>query len=464
MITYPTIPENIVVHLGAPDADAPNVIVSFSDYIKNVASSEIYPTWPREAIEANVLAEISVALNRIYTRYYRSRGNDFDITSSPAYDQTFIYGRNVYDNISTVVDEVFDSYIRRNGYVEPLFATFCDGYEVNCEGLSQWGSLSLANEGLLAEEILRRYYGNDIEIVRNVPIENVTESAPAVPLREGDTGNKVEILQRRLNRISVNFPGIPKIASADGFFDSDTTAAVLKFQEVFDLVPDGIVGKATWNSVQFIYNSVKELSTLNSEGLKIEELQVQYPGELRRTQSSAGVLTLQYYLDYISLFVNTVLPTKIDGDFGPNTESSVISYQKTYGFTENGVVGELLWNSIQNTYYSLISSIDYRFREGDTLPFPGRVLRIGVAGEDVRALQEYLNFIAKSYPRIPVITVDGDYGEATARAVRAFKELFNIPSDPERVSLQTWNAITSVYEDLYRGNTVNVGQYPGYEI
>ena len=464
MISYPTIPQNIVVHLGAPDDSAQNVNVSFSDYIKNVASSEIYPTWPREAIEANVLAQISVALNRIYTAYYRSRGNDFDITSSPAYDQTYIHGRNVYDNISNVVDEIFDSYIRRAGYVEPLFATFCDGYEVSCNGLSQWGSLSLAKEGLSAEEILRRYYGNDIEIVREVPVENVVESAPAVPLREGDTGNKVEILQRRLNRISVNFPGIPKISSPDGFFGSDTTAAVLKFQEVFDLVPDGIVGRGTWNSVQFIYNSVKELSSLNSEGLRVEELSTQYAGELRRGQSSAGVLTLQYYLGYISLFINTVIPTEIDGAFGANTESSVLSYQKTYGFTENGVVDEVLWNSIQNTYYSLLSSIDYRFREGDTLPFPGRVLRIGIAGEDVRALQQYLNFISETYTQIPRISVDGDYGEATARAVRAFKELFNIPGDPERVSLQTWYAITSVYEDLYRGNTVNSGQFPGYEI
>ena len=158
MISYPTIPEKIVVHLGAPDSDAENVSENFSDYIKNVASSEIFPTWPREAIRANVLAQISVALNRVYTEFYRSRGKNFDITSSPAYDQTYVYQRNIYDSVSEIVDEIFNSYIKRQNFVEPLFATFCDGVEVQCSGLEQWGSVELANQGLEAFEILRKRY------------------------------------------------------------------------------------------------------------------------------------------------------------------------------------------------------------------------------------------------------------------------------------------------------------------
>ena len=152
----PRIPEQIVVHIGSPDSDGINVTESFADYIKNVASSEIYPTWPEEALRANILAQISVALNRVYTEFYRSRGYNFDITSSPAYDQTYVYGRDIFGNISEIVDEIFDSYIRRQEFIEPLFATFCDGVEVSCNGLSQWGSVELANRGLDYFSILQK--------------------------------------------------------------------------------------------------------------------------------------------------------------------------------------------------------------------------------------------------------------------------------------------------------------------
>lgn len=464
MIVYPVIPENIVIHLGAPNEDAPNVTESFAGYIKNVASSEIYPTWPREAIKANVLAQISVALNRVYTEYYRSQGKDFDITSSPAYDQTYVYQRNVYENVSEIVDEIFNSYIRRIGYVEPLFATFCDGIEVECDGLTQWGSVELANQGMDAFEILKRFYGDDIELVRDVQVGNINESAPTVPLREGDTGAEIERIQRKLNRISTNFPGIPKIYPVDGFFDKSTTDAVKKFQEVFDLQADGIVGRATWYEIQFVYNAVKKLQSVNSEGLRIEELSTQYTNELKAGDASSGVIALQYYLEYIALFVDTVVSPSVDGAFGPLTEESVKSFQRTYGLPETGVVNREVWTAIQNTYYEIIASVPYVFSENTTLPFPGRVLREGLFGDDVRALQEYLNFIAKSYTSIPTVTVDGDFGPATARAVSEFKRLFDIPGDPERVSVQTWNAITGIYDDLYNGNRAIEGQFPGYEV
>ena len=464
MIEYPIIPETIVVHLGAPGDNGQNVTVNFADYIKNVASSEIYPTWPEEAIKANIYAQISVAMNRVYTEFYRSNGRNFDITNSPAYDQTFIYQRNIYDNISAIVDEIFNSYIRRVGNIEPLFATFCDGVEVNCDGLTQWGSVTLANQGLDAFSILQNFYGNDIELVTDVPVDSIPQSAPRIPLKEGDTGRSVELIQRKLNRISKNFPGIPKIYPADGFFDKSTTDAVIKFQEVFDLTPDGIVGSGTWNRIQFIYNSVKELSSINSEGLRIEDLSTQYGSELSVGDSSPGVLTLQYYLGYISLFVPTVTATAIDGDFGEGTRNSVISYQKTYGLSETGVVDEVVWNSIQNTYYSFLQSIDYEFTEGTTLPFPGRVLRVGIEGEDVRALQQYLNYISDYYQGIPKLNADGVYGALTAEAVNAFNTVFGLPGSNGRVSAQVWYAITSIYEDLFNGRTVNSGQYPGYEL
>ena len=448
---YPKIPEKIVIHLGAPSSDAMNVTENFSDYIKNVASSEIYPTWPREALKANIIAQISVALNRVYTEFYRSSGRDFDITSSPAYDQTYVYGRDIFSNISEIVDEIFNSYIRQEGVLEPLFAEFCDGVEVNCKGLSQWGSVELANGGLGFFDILKRYYGNDIELVTDVAIENITSSAPLVDISEGDQGRDVELIQIRLNRISENFPGIPKIKRVDAFFDTETTRAVEKFQEIFDLDVDGIVGKATWYRIQFIYNAVKQLYSLNSEGLRIADLDTRFEDTMKVGDRSSGVITVQYYLSYIALFISTVTPPTVDGVFGEGTREAVISFQKTYGLYESGVVDRVVWDRIERVYQDLLSQMPYQFSPGTILPFPGRVLREGIVGNDVRALQEYLDYISDRYTEIPKIAIDGIYGPDTARAVSEFKRIFNIPGDPERVSAQTWNAITNIYDDLYSG-------------
>lgn len=460
----PRIPEQIVVHLGSPDSDAQNVSVSFADYIKNVASSEVYPTWPEEALRANILAQISVALNRVYTEFYRSRGYNFDITNSPAYDQTFVYGRDIFANISELVDEIFDSYIRREEFIEPLFAEFCDGVEVRCNGLYQWGSVTLAEEGLDYFSILQNYYGNDIVLEQNVPVENIPSSAPPVTLREGDTGRDVELIQRKLNRISTNFPGIPKIYPTDGFYGSSTTDAVRKFQEVFNLEQDGLVGRATWNQIQFIYNAVKKLYTVNSEGIRISEVTTRFTDNMSEGSSGEGVLQVQYYLSYIALFVPTVIEAALDGSYGPATANAVRSFQRTYGLEETGVVDRATWDRMENVYFEIVSEIDYEFFGGRILPYPGRVLREGIEGNDVRVLQEYLNYISTSYPDIPRVNVDGVFGPSTAEQVRSFKSLFDIPGTPDRVNAPAWNAIASIYDDLYTGGSVNEGQFPGYTI
>ena len=460
----PKIPEQIVVHLGSPDSDAMNVTESFADYIKNVASSEIFPTWPEEALKANILAQISVALNRVYTEFYRSRGYYFDITNSPAYDQTYVYGRDIFSNVSEIVDEIFDSYIRRPDFIEPLFAEFCDGIEVSCNGLSQWGSVTLAEEGKTYIEILQNYYGSDIIIETNVPVENVVGSAPPVTLREGDTGRDVELIQRKLNRISANFPGIPKIFPTDGFYSGSTTEAVKKFQEVFDLDVDGLVGRATWNQIQAIYNAVKKLYSVNSEGLRISDVNTRYTSTLSEGSSGEGVLNVQYYLSYIALFIPSVIAANLDGSFGPATTNAVKSFQRTYGLTETGVVDRLTWDRMEEVYYSIVGEIDYEFYGGRILPFPGRILREGIEGNDVRVLQEYLNFISNSYPGIPKVNVDGVFGPSTARQVAAFKQLFNLPGTEDRVNAIVWNSIANVYDDLFNGANVSQGQYPGYDI
>ena len=239
-MALPTIPENITVHLGPPSANAENVTVPFIHYIANVASSELYPTWPEAALRANITAQVTFALNRVYTEYYRSRGYDFDITNSTAYDQAYVNGRSIFENVRRIVGEIFTTYIRRENSVEPLFAQFCDGIQVTCNGLSQWGSVSLANDGLSPADILRYYYGNNIVFMENTPVAGSSVSAPPFPLSLGSFGNNVRAVQLRLNRISNNFPSIPKIALTDGIFSTDTEAAVRRFQEVFGLTPDGV--------------------------------------------------------------------------------------------------------------------------------------------------------------------------------------------------------------------------------
>lgn len=464
MPTTPAIPETVTVHLGAPDSDAQNVTVSFPDYIKNVASSEIYPTWPESAIRANIYAEISYALNRIYTRYYPSRGFDFDITNSTAFDQSFVYGRDIFENISTIVDEIFNSYLRRRGSIEPLFAAYCDGVRVTCDGLSQWGSVALANEGLTPYEILTAYYGDDIDIVTDAPIGDAPFAPPLAPIREGDIGAGTELIQRRLNRISANFPAIPKIYPVNGVFGASTTEAVKEFQRIFDLTPDGVVGPATYYRILYIYNGIKRLAELNSEGLTLGEISTQYPSLLQNGSQGVGVSVLQYYLSYIAEFVPTVPTVSEDGFFGDQTEAAVRAFQSTYGLPADGIVGELTWRELTDVYRGLIASLPLEYTEGVTLPYPGAALSRGSRGDAVRVLQEYLAFIAESYDSLPTLSPDGVFGDATEAAVIAFQRLFSLPDTSGVVGSVTWDAIADVYEDLYRGYRAKEGQFPGYTI
>ncbi len=463
MPELPSIPEFITVHLGAPDTSAPNITLPFAEYIANTASSEIYPTWPENAIRANIYAQISFALNRIYTEFYRSRGYDFDITNSTAFDQSFVNGRNVFQNVQRIVDEIFNSYIRRRGNIEPLFAAYCDGVEVQCNGLSQWGSVSLAQEGYTPYQILQYYYGNDIDIISNAEVEGITPSAPPFPLSLGSSGDRVRVLQLRLNRISDNYPSIPKIATVDGIFAEDTEAAVVRFQEIFSLSPDGIVGNATWYAVNRIYNAVKRLNELDSEGIRLEEVTKQYPGVLSLGSNGLGVSNLQYFLLYLSQFYSSITPISIDGVFGNETRESVISAQKTFGLTQDGVVGEITWNAIYNAYRGIVEEIPLRYVEGNTIPFPGLILRIGSDNDSVLLLQQYLNVIASVFPEVNSVELTGYFGTQTDRAVKSVQTLAGLEPNGV-VGAITWDVVTSLYNDIVNGSRLNEGQYPGFEI
>ena len=463
MPNTPIIPTYITVHLGAPDSDAPNVTVPFADYIKNVASSEIYPTWPESAIRANIYAQISYALNKIYTEYYRSLGYDFDITNSTAIDQSFVYGRDVFDNISEITDDIFNNYIVRSGSVEPLFTTYCDGRKLRCDGLEQWGTVDLANQGLTPFQILQYYYGDNIEIVNNAPVQNIMESYSGVPLSLGSIGNDVKNIQVRLNRISKNYPSIPKINPANGVFGESTENAVKEFQRIFNLDTDGIVGRGTWYRIQAIFGAVKRLNELASEGITLQEISEIFNIELREGDTGAEVYELQFILNLIGNYNEEIPSPAIDGIFGAGTKEAVIAFQRLYGFTQNGIVTPALWEQLLDTYAGIIASLPSGYFSSVTLPYPGRVLRISSQGEYVSALQEYLNYIAATYNEIPTIAVDGIYGSGTENAVRAYQNLFGIP-ETGFVGAVTWNAITSTYRDLYDGTLASEGQYPGYEL
>jgi len=459
----PFIPEFITVHLGPPDSNSPNVTLPFADYIANVASSEVYPTWPESALRANIYAQISFALNRIYTEYYRSRGYDFDITNSIAIDQSFVNGRDIFDNVQSIVNDIFDSYLRRQGNVEPLFAQYCDGIEVMCNGLSQWGSLDLANRGYSPYEIITYYYGDDIDIVQDAPVQGISASVPSYPLQLGSTGDDVRSIQIRLNRISSNFPAIPKISPPFGVFADSTDAAVRKFQEIFGLTPDGIIGRATWYKIQNIYNSVKRLNALNSEGITLEEITQQFPSVLSEGSRGIGVTSLQYYLDYLSDFYDTIPSVAADGVFGPSTTSAVIAAQNAFGLTPDGVVGEETWRAIYNAYIGIVRTIPIEYRDGNVIPFPGVFLTIGSESEAVRVIQEYLNYISEFYPEIPSVNPTGYYGQITQESVTAFQEQFGLPSTGT-VGPVTWDRIADLYSDLYNGSNISRGQFPGYNI
>ena len=440
----PIVPEFITVHLGKPNAAARNVRVPFAQYIKNVASSEIYPTWPENALRANIYAEITFALNRVYTEHYRSRGYDFDITNSTQFDQYYVEGRDIFENISRVVDDIFNDYIVKQGQIQPYFTQYCAG---TCEGLSQWGTVALANQGYTPYRILQYYYGNDIDIVKNAPIKSNTTTYPGTPLRLGTGGEDVIEIQRELNRIAANYPSIPKISGSRGYFEQTTQNAVRQFQHIFNLESDGVVGKDTWYKIKRIYNGIKGLSELYSEGITISEAERKYEKVLKKGSRGSSVKILQYYLCFLSYF-NLKLPyVAVDGIFGDETRDAVLAFQSLYGLDVDGLVGRDTWDMIQNAYAGVLTSLPDEYRSYSSLLYPGYIITTGASGKVVEQLQTYLKTIAANNPSIPDVTVGGYYGEETKKAVLAVQKLEGIEQNGQ-VGVLTWNAIVNLYNQF----------------
>ncbi len=376
------IPNPITVHMGTPDSTASNIQVSFPDYVKNVASSEIYPTWPEAALRANIYAIITFALNRVYTEWYRAKGYSFDITNSTAYDQYFVYGRPVYESISRIVDQIFNEYVRRQGQNAPYFTSFCNGTTANCAGLSQWGTVTLANQGYTPIRILRYYYPDDIEIAETNAVSNVVTSYPGTPLRVGSTGLDVQTIQTYLNRIRRNYPAIPVITDETGVFGDSTRAAVTKFQSIFNLATDGVVGKATWYKISNLYTAVTRLAELNSEGNSLGIGTVPPSTVLRQGSRGQDVLTLQYLLDVIAEYYSGIPSPGQDGIFGNNTREAVIAYQRQMGLAADGIVGQDTWNSLYRTYQGISQNVPPSNPAPNPVPDPENVITYAVRPGD----------------------------------------------------------------------------------
>lgn len=466
VIISPYVPEYITVHLGPPNSNAQNVTILFSDYIKNVASSEIYPTWEDSALYANIYAQISFALNRVYLEYYMSQGYNFNITSSTAIDQNFQLGRNIFENISYIVDEIFNDYIRRIGVTEPLAARYCNGTTVTCEGMSQWGSQNLARQGYTSIQILRYYYGNNIELVTDAPIMGIRNSYPGTPIRRGSQGPSVIVIQTSLNRISQNYPLIPKISPVDGIFGPNTENAVRTFQGIFNLTRDGIVGKATWYRIVNLYTGILRLSELESEGQRLFGISFEYPDAISEGNTGEKVLLLQYMLSVINEFQLNIPFVAITGEFGPETKNAVTEFQKVNNLPETGVVGDDTWDAIYNVYSGIVNNT-FTFRNispVQTVPFPGYTLKLGSRGEYVIYLQQYLNEISLVYNDfIDPPPINGAYDQKTLLAVTQFQALFSLPKTGE-VNRLTWNTISNIYKDVLADRVPTPRQYPGYEL
>ena len=420
------VPKKITVHLARPAVSAANVTVSFQDYIANVASSEVYPTWPEQALRANILAQISLALNRIWTEWYPSRGYSFNITNSPGVDQAYVRGRTVFAVMERLTAELFNTYVRRTGDTEPYYTEYCDGKSVTCPGMKQWGTVDRAKEGKSALEILRYYYGSRVQLVTTNNIASIPQSYPGSPLRRGSTGTAVNVLQKQLSRIAKDYPSFGKPAIT-GTFDEATENSVKKFQKQFSLTVDGVVGQTTWQELYAEWVNAQS----DAGGTA-------YPGTALRTGSRGNAVRLvQFWLRLAAENYTGLSNVTVDGSFGSGTASAVRAFQRLFGLTADGVVGAGTWAKLNEVGLAVANNL-----VGQNIQ-PGQfvtTLREGSTGTPVRALQYNLRLLAAYYRDVPTVTVDGTFGAATRRAVIAWQEHAGLTVDGV-VGRLTWQSI-----------------------
>lgn len=446
-IRSPIIPTMITVHLGAPDAAARNITVPFVEYIKNVASSEIYPNWPDDALKANILAQVSFALNRIYNEWYPSKGYNFDITSSPIYDQKFTEDIQFFERTSRIVDEMFNNYIVKGNQVQPLFAQYCDGKSTTCNGLSQWGTVTLANQGKSPLEILRNYYGNDIRIIYNAPVEENIMTYPGFPVELGTSGDFVRMLKIQLNRIGRDYPAIPTIIDDSVYFNVETERAVKKFQEIFNLEVNGIVNKQTWYRIKYIYNAVKKISSIYSEGIGIDEAELLYNKTIQLGDTGGPVYALNYYINTIAYFDSSLpfLDLK-EPVFTEKTKQMVTAFQKKYNIVANGIVDANTWKALREAYKQTLAIVPEVCMCDVNEFFPGKYLSFEMTGEEIINLQKFLYLICTKNHSIPGVVVNGTFDRLTRQSVIALQRKFGLEANGV-VGPSTWYRIVELSKE-----------------
>ena len=421
-IRYPVIPRNITVHLGKPDEKAQDITVSFTDYISNVASSELYPTWPRNALIANIYAIISFTMNRIYNEWYRSKGYNFDITSSSVYDQAFKKDRSTYENINNIVEEIFNNYVVKGNGIQPYFTRYCDGRKTTCDGLSQWGSVDLANKGYTPLNILKKYYGNDISIKYNAEVGDIVEGYPGKEIKLGDVGNPVLAIERDLKRIRKNYPAIPNITDTYGIYNNETVEAVKKFQEIFSLPQTGIVDKATWYKIKYIYTSVKKLSDLYSEGLTEKEANFLYEDELNYGDTGIEVEYVHYYLDALAFLDPDIPRLPTNSIYNNNSIAIVKAFQEKYKLPVTGIFTYKDLTVLKDIYNKILKSYTGENKDYVDDLYPDYFLVKGVTGKDVKRFQRFLLAICKYDHSIPGVRVNGVFDDLTERSVKKLQK------------------------------------------
>ena len=417
--------------------------------------------WPEQALRANIHCQISLALNRIYTEWYPSKGYSFNITNSTSYDQYYVHGRTVFDVMVRLTDDIFNTYIRKTGTVNPYYAEYCDGKSVTCPGLKQWGTVTLANQGRSALSILKYYYGSNIEIIRTNNIQSIPQSYPGSPLRQGSTGAAVFTLQRQLNRITKDYPFLG-LLTVDGIFGRKMTETVKKFQRQFNLTADGVVGRSTWYKISYIYVSVKDLAELTSEG---ETFSGTLPdgswnfgsSVLKQGSTGSEVEQMQFWLSTLAQYESSIPSVTVDGVYGSGTAAAVRAFQRRYGLTVDGIVGRTTWTELYDQFRSIQSD------NGTPNAYPGTPLREGSSGQNVRLVQFWLKIARTVYTSLANVTVDGKFGAGTAAAVQRFQRYFGLTSDGV-VGRITWNKLYEVYNDIANkllSSSLRPGEYPG---
>jgi len=469
------IPNFVTVHLGRPTVAAQTVRVPFIEYVKNVASHEIFDVWPEQAIVANVYCIVSLTLNRIFTEFYRKRGQNFDITNHTSMDQMYVHHGTIGSRISNIVDRIFTNYLAQVGHLEPFLALYNDGVVANIPGrLSQWGSFYDARDrGMSAWQIIQKYYRQNLELRDCDKFTGPLESWPGSSLSIGSRGNAVATMQRYLNRVLGRYTDVI-INPVDGIFGESTQRSVRLFQQIYNLPQTGIIDRATWYQIGRIYGIEKALWEMNSEGVRIGIGTTPPSVIIREGATGRHVTELQFLLDFIGMYYEEIPFVADTSRFERLTTAAVRAFQTRFGLTVDGVVGPNTWRRLYEIYWGIVNNTPSPTptpppQNPPGMPaYPGSPIRLGATGDAVLRIQRALNRIATAVPSVPTVPEDGIYGEVTRNSIMAFQRIFGLSIDGV-VGPITWDRLFREYLDLQpnEGTTpppTPLPQYPGSPI